>query len=185
MFVERTSFDCNLQQPADSGPNERWYVVQTQPHGETRAIFHLERQDYRIFCPRIRKTVRHARKATRVLAPLFPAYLFLRMDITRQHWRSVNGTFGVSHLIMQNDMPQPVPCGVVEALQIRMGDDGTINWVSSLKVGQTVRICDGPFADFVGTLERLDASGRVRVLLDLMGRAVSVIARSEMLVPAA
>jgi hypothetical protein len=73
MFVERTSFDCNLQRSPDADPDERWYVVQTQPHGEARAIFHLERQDYRIFCPRIRKTVRHARKATRVLASLFPA----------------------------------------------------------------------------------------------------------------
>ena len=167
--------------PAD----ERWYVVQTQPHGETKAVFHLERQDYRVFCPCMRKTVRHARKLTHVLAPLFPNYLFLRMDVTRQHWRSVNGTFGVSRLIMQNDMPQSVQFGVVEAIKARLGEDGAIDWASSLKIGQPVKICDGPFADFVGTLERLDASGRVRVLLDLMGRAVCVSTRSEMLAPAA
>jgi transcriptional antiterminator RfaH len=164
---------------------ERWYVVQTQPHGETKAVFHLERQDYRVFCPCMRKTVRHARKLTHVLAPLFPNYLFLRMDVTRQHWRSVNGTFGVSRLIMQNDMPQSVQFGVVEAIKARLGEDGAIDWASSLKIGQPVKICDGPFADFVGTLERLDASGRVRVLLDLMGRAVCVSTRSEMLAPAA
>lgn len=164
---------------------ERWYVVHTQPHAEGRAISNLERQGYRVFCPRTRKTVRHARKLTHVLAPLFPNYLFLQMDVTRQHWRSVNGTFGVSRLIMQNDMPQPVRFGVVEAIKARICEDGAINWASSLKIGQPVKICDGPFANFVGTLEHLDAAGRVRVLLDLMGRAVSVSARSEMLIPAA
>lgn len=170
---------------ADRLTGERWYVVQTQPHGETRAIFHLERQNYHVFCPRLRKTVRHARRMTHVLAPLFPNYLFLSLDVTRERWRSVNGTFGVARLIMQSDMPQPVPFGIVEAIKTRLGEDGAIDWASSLKIGQSVKICDGPFVDFIGTLEHLDASGRVRVLLDLMGRAVSVSTRSEMLAPAA
>ena len=163
----------------------RWYVVQTQPHGEFRAISHLERQNYRIFCPRVHKIVRHARKTTRVLAPLFPNYLFLNLDISRERWRCVNGTYGVSHIILQNEIPQPVPLGVVEAIQARIGEDGAIDFVPSFKIGQAVKICEGPFSDFVGTLERLDVSGRVRVLLDLMGRTVSVNTRSEKLAPAA
>ena len=62
---------------------ERWYVVHTQPHAEKRAICHLERQGFFIFCPRMHKTVRHARKTTRVLAPMFPNYLFVRLDVSR------------------------------------------------------------------------------------------------------
>ena len=87
--------------------------------------------------------------------------------------------------MMQGERPQPVPHGVVESLQARMRADGTIDWMPTFKVGQTVRIADGPFADFVATLEYLDATGRVRVLLDLLGRSVSVALRSDMVMSAA
>ena len=168
-------------EPAD----HRWYAVHTQPHAESRACAHLTRQGYRIFCPRFRKTVRHARQTTRTLAPLFPSYVFVQLDISRDPWRSVNGTYGVIRLVMQGDTPRPVPAGIVEAMQMSLCADGAINWAPSLRLGQRVQISDGPFTDFVGTLEQLDASGRVRVLLDLLGRSVSVALPSEALIPAA
>lgn len=171
---------------ASSGSmGERWYVVHTQPHAENRAISYLERQGYRNFCPRTRRTVRHARKVTSVLAPLFPNYLFVQLDVWRDCWRSVNGTRGVVRLITQGETPQPVPVGIVEALQHCMSANGASSWAPSLKIGQAVRIADGPFVDFAGTLEYLDAAGRVRVLLDLLGRSVSVALRCEAVTPAA
>jgi len=56
---------------------------------------------------------------------------------------------------------------------------------SGLTTGQSVRILSGPFADFVGTLERLDAAGRVRVLLEMMGATVPVALRCSAICPAA
>jgi transcription elongation factor/antiterminator RfaH len=163
----------------------RWYVVCTQPSAENRAIFHLEMQGYRIFCPRYRKFIRHARKKTQILAPLFSGYLFVTLDGTHGRWRSINGTRGVARLLMQGDAPQPVPPGVVETLIAHMDSEGAMDWMPSLATGQAVRIADGPFADFIGTLERLDASGRVHVLLDFLGRSVSVILHRRALTPAA
>jgi transcriptional antiterminator RfaH len=170
---------------ADKLSGERWYVAHTQPRAESRAIVHLERQGYSVFCPRYRKTVRHARKAKSILAPLFPNYLFLRLDASRDLWRAVNGTRGIVRLISQGETPQPVPHGIVEALQSRMNAGGVMDLTPTFKVGQAVRIADGPFADLVGTLEHLDAAGRVRVLLDLLGRSVCVALRCETLVAAA
>ncbi len=161
----------------------RWYVVHTQPGAEGRAAIHLERQGYRIFCPRYRKTIRHARKRTGMLAPLFPSYLFLGLDTSREQWRSVNGTRGVIRLLTQGDVPCPVPRGVVEALQDRADADGALDWAP--RVGQAVQIAEGPFVDFVGMLARLDGVGRVCVLLDILGRAVSMTLRCEALDPVA
>jgi transcription antitermination factor NusG len=64
-------------------------------------------------------------------------------------------------------------------------DDGAIDWTPTFKIGQAVRIAEGPFAELLGTLEHLDAGGRVRVLLDLLGRSVSVALRCEALMSAA
>jgi transcriptional antiterminator RfaH len=162
-----------------------WYVVHTRPHAEAQAIYHLEMQGYHVFCPRYRRTVRHARKAKSVLSPLFPNYLFLHLEVSREPWRAINSTRGVVRLIMQGEAPQPVPNGIVDSLQARTRADGTMDWTPTFTIGQTVRITDGPFAEFVGTLEHLNAAGRVRVLLDLLGRSVRVALPCDALTPAA
>lgn len=169
---------------AGSG-TRRWYVAHTQPRAENRAVMHLERQGYETFCPRYRKVIRHARKRAVVLMPLFPCYLFLRFDALRHQWRSVNGTRGVARLLTHGDIPSPVPHGVVEALQDRVGPDGVIDLTPPLRMGQTVQLMDGPFESFVGRLSRLDGAGRVCVLLDVLGRAVSVTMDIEALRPSA
>jgi transcription elongation factor/antiterminator RfaH len=152
----------------------RWYAVYTQPNREIRAKNQLENQSYEVFLPRRLKTVRHARKLTNVAAPFFPRYLFIRLDLTRHRWRSVNGTFGVTSLIMQGEVPHPVPPGVVEAMTAAVDASGFLCLEESLKVGSQVRLAAGPFADQLGTLDRLDDSGRVRVLLEIMGATVPV-----------
>jgi transcription elongation factor/antiterminator RfaH len=162
-----------------------WYVVHTQPRAEGQAVCHLEMQGYRVFCPRYRRTVRHARKAKSVLAPLFPNYVFVRLDTSHNQWRRINGTRGVLRLLTQGETPQPVPNGIVDGLQSKMRADGTMDWTPTLKIGAAVRITDGPFTEFLGTLEHFDAAGRVRVLLDLLGRSVPVALRCEALIPAA
>src|SRR5208283_4434114 len=75
---------------------ERWYVARTLPNREAGAASQLEAQGFRVFLPRIARTVRHARKMRRVRAPAFPAYLFVALDLNRDRWRSVNGTFGLA-----------------------------------------------------------------------------------------
>jgi transcription elongation factor/antiterminator RfaH len=157
----------------------RWYVVHTQPFAEDRAGVRLETQGYHIFCPRLRKMVRHARKSTIKFVPLFPGYLFLRLDISRERWRSVNGTRGVIRLLTQGDIPQAVPPGVVEDLKSNADVDGALDQTPLLHAGQYVRVTEGPFANFVGTLQRLNGTDRVHVLLNLLGRSVSATVRCE------
>ena len=170
---------------SDSHGEQRWFVVQSQPRQEGRAIANLHQQGYRTFCPRVRKTVRHARRMHVVLAPLFPAYFFVPLDRSRDRWRSINGTRGVIRIVSNGDGPAPVPRGIVEALQARLKADGSVDWSLSLEVGQSVRILDGPFSDLVGKLEHMAPAGRVRVLLGLLGRPVSVSLRQESLIPVA
>ena len=155
--------------------SERWYVVRTQPHRETQAARQLENQDFRIYVPRIMKSRRHARKFETILAPLFPRYMFIVLDLRRDRWRSVNGTLGVDHLLMRGGEPEPVPRGLVEQLTEVTSADGVVRCGPALHEGQSIRVTAGPFAELVGTLERLDDQGRVRVLLDILGGKTPVL----------
>jgi transcription elongation factor/antiterminator RfaH len=152
--------------------NERWYVARSLSRQEARAEFQLLLQGFRVFLPRMTKTVRHARKLRTVRSAVFPTYMFVALDPNRDRWRGVNGTFGVASLIMAGEAPQPVPIGVVEQLLDYANDDGLLRLDRDLREGQSVRVASGPFANAFGRLERLDANGRVRVLLDIMGGKV-------------
>jgi transcription antitermination factor NusG len=107
----------------------------------------------------------------KVFAPLFPGYIFVILNLSRDRWRSVNSTTGVASLVMGVDKPMAVPSGVVEGL-ITRESYGTIRLDSDLKVGDRVRILSGPFAETLCNIERLDDRGRVRVLLEIMGGQV-------------
>lgn len=163
----------------------RWYAVHTQPHREGRAAAHLRHQGFPVFLPWHAKTVRHARQFRTVRAPFFPRYLFVRLTIGRDRWRSVNGTFGVSGMIMEGGRPLPVVRGVVEALMGMTDESGMLSLDRCLRLGQTVRIARGPFAGLVGELAAMDEKGRVKVLLDIIGKQVTVATSGTALVPAA
>src|SRR6516165_9972622 len=97
-------------------PGERWFVARVLAHQENRAQLNLHRLGFRTFLPRLRRTIRHARKVQDTLQPLFPGYIFIVVDLSKQRWRSINGTFGVASLIMGAEQPNSVPPGVVEGL---------------------------------------------------------------------
>ena len=174
----------------DVGPRalaggERWFLAHTLAKCEWKAELHLGAQGFRSYLPQIRKTIRHARQLKTVEAPLFARYLFIILNLDRDRWLSVGSTVGVSRLLTTRDgRPIPVPAGIVESL-IERSETNLTRLDAGLVKGQQVRILSGPFADFVGTLERLDEAGRVKVLLEMMGTAVPVTLHRSALAPAA
>ncbi len=155
-------------------PGERWYAVRTLPRREVRAYAQLDNQGFRAFLPQGVKTVRHARKFTTVTAAFFPQYLFVTLDLMRDLWRSINATIGVASLVMQGDVPHPVPHGVVETLVDLTDARGLLQFGQELQIGDRVRVTAGPFAEKFAICARLDDSDRARVLLDIMGGQIAV-----------
>jgi len=159
------------------GNSARWYVVQTQPNAERRALAHLTRQGFTAYLPRYRKRRRHARRTEIVLAPLFPRYLFVSIDMTAQRWRSIQSTVGVSRLVCNGDEPAPVPEAVLGALRARESADGVIEIDTQPRFarGDKVRVLDGAFGDCLGLYDGMTDGERVAILLDLLGRKVRVV----------
>ena len=164
--------------------DQRWFLAHTLPKSESRAEIHLRAQGFRTYLPQINKTIRHARQFRNVRAPLFARYMFLILDLSHDRWLSVRSTVGISSLFTCQGRPVPVPAGVVEHL-IAYYNETLASPDPGLTEGQSVRILSGPFANLVGTLDRLDAAGRTRVLLDIMCTSVPVTIHRLALSPAA
>jgi len=154
----------------------RWYVAQTQPNAENKALVNLEHQGFATYLPRYLKRRRHARRVELVPAPLFPRYLFVQIDTAIQRWRSIYSTFGVSQLVGHSDTPTAVAEKVIVALKSQEDATGYIQLDQTpvFRVGDKIQVMDGVFADCFGLYEGMRDCDRVAILLDLLGRKVRV-----------
>lgn len=164
---------------------DNWYVVRTQTLAEMRAAQQLNNQGFETYVPRYRKERRHARKVDIVLRPLFPGYLFVKIDQNHQQWRSINGTVGVISLVRLGSELTSIDEMIISSLKDREDETGVVSLATQgLQKGDNVLVNEGPFTDLVGILEETDDKKRAILLLDLMGRKVRVTARLESLTTA-
>jgi transcriptional antiterminator RfaH len=159
----------------------RWYVVQSQPNAELKAVAHLNRQGFVTYLPRYLKRRHHARRVDIVAAPLFPRYLFVAIDMTAMRWRSIYSTVGVSRMVCNGDLPTPIPNQIVTTLKAREDASGLVRLEHqpSFRAGDKIRVLDGVFADCFALYEGMKDSDRVAILLDLLGRKVRVMVNVE------
>lgn len=161
---------------------KRWYVIYTHASCEEKVLVNLKHQGFEAYLPRYRKTRRHARKVETVLRPMFPRYLFVALDLERDQWRSINGTFGAVAIFCRGEKPVAVPQGIVESIIAREDERGAVDLTPpGLKRGDKVRIINGAFSDNTALIDEISDDQRVILLLDLMGRKVRVTVPTESL----
>lgn len=148
-----------------------WYLVYSKPQQEERARIHLDRQGYEPFVPLMRVQRRKSGRFVTRIEPMFPRYLFIRVD-PDEGWAPVRSTLGVTSLVRFGSQPTRVPDALVEQLRAGVDDQGIIgNLVPpDLEAGQRVRIVEGLLEGYEGIIEARDGQERVRILLDLVSR---------------
>ena len=149
-----------------------WYVVYSKPHKEEQAQFHLRMKGLDVFFPRL-DLIRVAEKRKRII-PLFPNYLFVKLHLpTEFHY--VIWSPGVKRIVSFGDRPIPLDDAVISFLKQQTDPEGLIKARSQLHPGQEVEIRGGPFDGLIAIIQDPpDARGRVRILLRLLSRQVSV-----------
>ena len=149
-----------------------WYAISTKARREQFAQDQLGRRAVETFLPRILEPGRIGIKP--VVAPLFPGYLFVRIDLDQQYF-DVVWTPGVRKFVGFGTLPCPVDDAVVDFLYARGGREGILRPQPTFKEGDVVRIKHGPFEGLVGIIERPGSvQGRVRVLMELLRRQTRV-----------
>lgn len=157
--------------------SKRWYVAYTHPQKESIAEQNLKQQGFQSFVPRFEKIKRHARREEKVLAPLFPRYIFIEVDLEKDRWSAINSTRGISTLLYSSEnKPALVPSQVIENLKNQQNEQGTVS-LSTLTVfesGETVRVLEGAFADHEARYQKMKDGERVELLLNFMQREMKI-----------
>ena len=150
-----------------------WGVVRARPRQEDRADENLRRQGYETLHPLREVTLRRARRLVTSRAPLFPGYLFVRLDAAR--CRSISSTLGVSQLITgDGGRPRRVGDDVIDEIRANCDAGGLYRDPTDYRAGDQVEILGGPFASAMAEVASAPSPERLWVFLDIMDRCVKV-----------
>jgi transcriptional antiterminator NusG len=164
--------------------NEKdWFVIHTYSGHEERVKKNLEQrmrfmdsgdEITQVVVPTEDEVeVRSGQKRT-VAKKILPGYVLVQMKISDESWNIVRNTPGVTGFVGSGSKPIPLKEGEVDQILKQMVAEAPRVKVG-FKQGQSVRVTDGPFTDFVGIVDEIStAKGKVKVLLTLFGRETPV-----------
>jgi len=159
--------------PKIQSPQKAWYLVYTKPRQEGVAQDNLVRQAYVVYLPRVRLMRKRQGRQVAVIEPLFPRYLFIHLDTQNDNWSPIRSTFGVASLVRFGSEPAKVSDEFISHLQSQEGQDGLHEWAEpKMKVGDRVRVSEGPLKGYEGILLTKSGQARVMLLLEMLGKEV-------------
>jgi len=161
----------------------KWYVVHTQSGHEARIaetlrqrVNTLNQADkvFEVLIPTQDKIViKHGKKST-IKEKIFPGYMLVLMIVDDASWLVVRTTAGVTGFVGVGNKPTPLSGVEVEAIQ-QFSTVGTPKFKTKFTTGEAVKITDGPFTDFLGSIESIDeTAGKLKVLVSIFGRETPV-----------
>jgi len=163
--------------------NAKWYVVHTYSGHENKVAatlkqrvetMKLEDKIFDIVVPtRNIVTVKHGKKEEQK-EKIFPGYILVRMVLGDLSWFAVRTTPGVTAFVGAGDKPTPISDAEVATIMKFMQMEAP-KYKTSFSVGEAVKITDGPFSDFLGTIDSIDKEkGKLKVLVSIFGRETPV-----------
>lgn len=161
----------------------KWFVLHTYSGHENRVAaairqrseaMNIASQVFDIVVPtRDTVTVKRGKKEE-IKEKIFPGYILVRMILNDDSWLVVRTTPGVTAFVGIGNRPTPLSEKEVDSI-MRFSQLAAPKFKAAFSKGEAVKIVDGPFADFLGTVESIDeAKGKVKVLVSIFGRETPV-----------
>lgn len=162
---------------------KNWFVVHTYSGYEERVKKNLEQrlkfmdtidEVFQVVIPTTDEIeVRGGQRRT-VTKKILPGYVLVQMKMSDNSWDVVRNTPGVTGFVSSGNKPTPLEEEEVDRILSQITAE-----VPTIKVGyrrgQSVRVTDGPFIDFVGTVDEINpTTGKIKVLLSIFGRETPV-----------
>lgn len=163
--------------------NLKWYVLTVQNgHENSIAKAITQRAEAtnnddkvsQVLIPTQKKIIVKGGKQTVKEERIFPGYVMIKMDLNNETWALIANTEGVKGFVKADRYPRPLPENEVKAIMKFMEVEQP-SYQSSFSVGEAVKITEGAFADFIGSVQDIDqAKGKVKVLISFLGREAPV-----------
>jgi transcriptional antiterminator RfaH len=145
-----------------------WYTLYTKPHAERQVSESLQARNIESYLPLVQ--VWRARRRQMEDEPLFPCYLFARIDLEVVGISEIAWLPGLRHIVGNEEIPTPVPDTIVAYIRRRLQEMGPQE-PKRLKEGDTVHVIEGPFKDLDAIFEQhLSGYERAQVLVKVLGR---------------
>ena len=184
--VDEIEDEADIPTPAEATGEDRegeWYVIHSYSGYENKVQKNLmqriesmgmQDQIFQVVVPTEEEVeIKDGHRRT-VRRRVFPGYVLVHMLLTDDSWYVVRNTPGVTGFVGSGNKPSPLRQEEMDKIFKRMEVEAPKIKVS-FREGQAVRIIDGPFADFMGTVDVLDSEkGKVRVLVSFFGRETPV-----------
>ncbi len=179
-----TGYEAPYMPEGVESPDEpQWYAIHCYSGYENKVKHNLEQRIetmgmadkiFEVIVPTEDEIeVRDGKRRT-VERRVFPGYVMVRMKMSEDSWHVVRNTPGVTRFVGMGNRPQPLSPQEVNQILHRMEAEAPKIKVN-FRVGQKVRIVDGPFADFVGLVDKIDTErAKVIVLVSFFGRDTPV-----------
>ena len=163
---------------------KKWYVLHTYSGYEDAVAQNLnqrieslgmEDKIFNVLVPKEKKIKIKGGKRVTVEEKIYPGYVLVEMIMEPDSWYVVRNTPRVTGFV-GSDATDPTPLSYeeVESIIARMGDDEP-EFKIDIKIGETVKITDGPFKDYDGKVAEIDnEKGRIKVMVPVFGRDTAV-----------
>lgn len=172
-----------VETPKPDVPGARWYVVHTYSGHENKVAAtlkqrieseHLENKILEVLVPTQDKIEIKSGKKISVKEKIFPGYILVKMVLEDASWLAVRTTQGVTSFVGMGNKPTPISNAEVATI-VKFTKEEAPTYKQVFAVDDTVKIVDGPFAEFIGKVDSLDQErGKVKVLVSIFGRETPV-----------
>ena len=155
--------------------NIKWYIVQTKPWQEEKALFFLEKKGIHTYRPRMETYSYRGIRAIKREKSLFPNYIFIRCR--EDYIADACWTWGVKKVLWRNDLPVAISEELVNSVMILEDKDGVIRKtkLQELKKNDVVKIRSGPFRDLLAIFDHWDSDmERVCLLVDMINTVARI-----------
>ena len=154
--------------------SKSWIVARNKPNQDKIALINLERQNFEFFQPTFKTMSRVQNKFKEIIKPVFPGYIFIAINLEGKNWHKINNTRGISRIIVFGNEIPLIHCQLIEELRYNFSIDNATKAAVSVKIGMTAEITNGPFAQLIGKIEKIDSDQRIWILLDILGNQTRV-----------
>jgi transcription termination/antitermination protein NusG len=179
----RLSREAPLPAEVTTGSAKQWYVIHTYSGYENKVKANLEHriesmgvedQIFQVLVPMEEEIeIKNGQRQT-VNKKVFPGYVLVEMAMSDESWYVVRNTPGVTSFVGSGNRPTPLVEAEVKKILKQMGVEAPKFKLQFTK-GQSVRVKDGPFAEFIGTVDEVNPEkNKVKVLVSIFGRETPV-----------